>query len=125
MGVIQYHISILLKDGQVEDYRDGRYRRFFAARTYQDLDKQIISLLREDTTGKILLLLSHGNTVAHKELASTLGITSQAVTWHITRLNPTGIVKTFWQPDFSSKCYILRDDVSSLVLQHISLLCNK
>ena len=120
MGVIQYHIWSLVKEGQVEDYRDSRYRRFFAtAANYQMVEKRIISLLRQETVGKILVLLSRGTPVSHKELAIMLGFTSQAVSWHMSRLHTTGFIKTCLQ-NFG-KSYLLREDIPTVVAKYLRI----
>ena len=77
IGVVQYHMWNLVKDGQLEDYRSGRYRRFFGAGMYPKMEQTVISLLRQETAGKILVLLSAGQPLSHMKLATTLGLSSQ------------------------------------------------
>ena len=56
MGVVQYHVWALTKEGKVEDFRSGRFRRFFRAGVYQETERMVISLLKQGTTGRILVL---------------------------------------------------------------------
>jgi predicted transcriptional regulator len=95
MGVVQYHVWVLTRDGQLEECRSGRYRRFFGAARYQEEDMKVISLLRQGTAGRILVALSAEQSLTHARLAAILGLTSQALSWQIRRLKEMGIVETF------------------------------
>jgi len=93
LGDVQYHLGILVRDGEIVDRRDGRYRRFFESGRYSETEQRVISLLRQGTTGRILLKLAGEQSATHMELAAMLGMTSQAVTWQMTRLRSMGIVE--------------------------------
>jgi predicted transcriptional regulator len=53
----------------------------------------VISLLKHETAGKILLILLGKQVVPHKTLSSRLGISSQALTWQTNRLKQMGFIK--------------------------------
>jgi predicted transcriptional regulator len=119
MGVVQYHVWVLVKNGDVQDFRSGRYRRFFGGTMYRELAQKVISLLRQKTAGRILLLLSK-EPLSHTKLAAILGVTSQALTWQMGRLRTMGIIETRSIQDHSGKSYHLIDGVSELVLAYQS-----
>ena len=52
----------------------------------------MISILRHETAGKILRILSKDQQLAHHELASKLEISSQALSWQMARLKKMEIV---------------------------------
>jgi predicted transcriptional regulator len=91
MGVVQYHLRVLGKNGELEEYRSGRYRRFFGANRYPECERRVLALLRQGTSGRILVALAQ-EPLAHLRLASVLGISSQALSWHMKRLREMGIV---------------------------------
>jgi len=93
MGDVQYHLWILIKEGVIVDRRDGRYRRFFESGRYGEVEQKVISVLRQDTAGRILVRLAEFGPISHMRLAATLGVTSQAVTWQMRRLTSLGIVE--------------------------------
>jgi predicted transcriptional regulator len=93
MGVVQYHVWVLTRDGKVEDCRSGRFRRFFRARAYQETERMVLSLLKQGTTGRILVLLAKSQPLGHTKLAWILGISSQGLSWQMTRLRRYGIVE--------------------------------
>jgi len=94
MGVVQYHVWALTRDGQVEDCKSGRFRRFFRARTYQETERMVMSLLKQGTTGRILVLLAGRQPLTHAKLAWILGISSQGLSWQMGRLRRYGIIET-------------------------------
>ena len=94
MGSVQYHTWVLAKDGMVEECRTGKYRRFFGAGKYTETERKVISLLRQGTAGKIVMFLSEEQPLTHMKLAELLGLSSQAVTWHMKRLESMGVVET-------------------------------
>lgn len=93
MGVVQYHVWALTRDGQVEDWRSGRFRRFFRARAYQETERMVLSLLKQGTTGRILVLLAERQPLTHTKLAWILGISSQGLSWQMSRLRRYGVVE--------------------------------
>jgi predicted ArsR family transcriptional regulator len=115
MGTVQYHTWVLTKNGDVEDCRSGRYRRFFGARRYGEEERVVISLLRQGTTGRILTALSGSEPLTHTQLAGIVGISSQALSWQIRRLRETGIVEALVIRGRQGKGYRLLDNIASTV----------
>jgi DNA-binding transcriptional ArsR family regulator len=111
MGTVQYHTWMLAKNGEVEECRTGKYRRFFGAGRYTETERKVISLLRQGTAGKIVTLLSEEQPLAHMKLAEVLGLSSQALTWHMKRLESMGMVETGVFPGQLTRSYRLVDGV--------------
>lgn len=57
LGVVEYHLGVLTKAGLVSAFRDGRYKRYFEFERFDRRKMILISLLRRETAGKILLIL--------------------------------------------------------------------
>ncbi len=93
VGMVQYHISILACAGFLSIYGDGKMQRFFVAGKYSKRQMKIISLLRHETSGKILRIINVKKAVSHGELAAELQITSQGLTWQIHHLEKEGVVE--------------------------------
>lgn len=115
MGVVQYHTWVLSKNGEIEECRTGKYRRFFGAAKYGETERKVISLLRQGTAGKILTLLSEGRSLTHMKLAELLGLSSQALTWHMKRLEGMGMVEFGIFQGQSARTYRLVDGVARVV----------
>jgi predicted transcriptional regulator len=92
IGAAQYHLNLLITAGLISVYTDGMYKRYFESKTFAEADMKIISLLRHNTIKSILSLLSQSGSMAHKEIASKIGVSSQALTWQINRLKKNGLI---------------------------------
>ncbi|MCW4009485.1 MAG: winged helix-turn-helix transcriptional regulator [Candidatus Bathyarchaeota archaeon] len=92
VGVVQYHISVLEHAGLLTSHIDGQNKRYFENNVYEAADVALISLLRHETAGKILAALSEGKGVLHRDLACSLGLSSQAITWQMNKLKDAGLV---------------------------------
>jgi DNA-binding transcriptional ArsR family regulator len=92
VGLAQFHLGVLTKAGLVSFFRDGKYKRFFESKRFSRKQMKIISLFRHETTGNILRTLLERRKVSHGELAHELSITSQGLTWQISRLKKDQLI---------------------------------
>jgi predicted transcriptional regulator len=72
IGVAQYHLGVLTKTGLISFFQDGRYKRYFRSKSFRIKEMQVLSVLRHETAGKILRILSENQHLAHHDLASKL-----------------------------------------------------
>ncbi|GAB4322061.1 MAG: hypothetical protein Kow0069_26680 [Promethearchaeota archaeon] len=94
-GVVQYHLKVLEREGAIESRLDGRYKRFYVKSTPGPV-MDALAVLRRATAGRIVgVLLQEGGPVNHGDLASRVGVTSQAVTWNCQRLVKLGLLEEF------------------------------
>jgi predicted transcriptional regulator len=115
MGAVQYHIWVLSKNGEIEECRTGKYRRFFGAAKYGETERMVISLLRQGKAGRILTLLSEEPPLTHMKLAELIGLSSQALTWHMKRLKSFGMVESGVFQGQSARTYRIMDGVAQMV----------
>jgi predicted transcriptional regulator len=92
VGVVQYHLSVLEHAGLIVSYSDGQNVRYFESCTYTNSQMKLISLMRHQTTAQILTILAQNDSVLHRDIASELGLSSQALTWQMNQLKNTGLV---------------------------------
>jgi predicted transcriptional regulator len=92
IGVVQYHLAVLMKGGLISNRRDGRNKRYFESKKFSSTEMKIISTLRHETAGKILTILHKNKSASHGNLAHRLKISSQALTWQMKRLKEEGLV---------------------------------
>jgi predicted transcriptional regulator len=74
---------------------------------------QIISVLRHETAGKILQILSENQSLAHHDLASKLDISSQALSWQMARLRKMDIVDSITE-NFEVK-YSINEENATII----------
>ena len=93
VGVAQYHLALLNKAGLLASYRDRRYKRYIKAGIYSQEEVEVISAMRGGTAREILRALLEGQPTPHRELASTIKVTSQALTWQMKHLRASGLIE--------------------------------
>ena len=120
IGVVQYHLGLLTRAGLLSIRRDGRYKRYFENRRFTEAEMKVISLLRHETAGKILAILMEKQAVFHRDLATQLKISSQALTWQINHLKKTGLVKSLTEG--MRVKYFLKEENRATVRQCIELI---
>ena len=92
VGVVQYHLSVLEHADLINAYTDGQNKRYFENNAYTKTDMKLISLMRHETTAKILTILAQNGSALHKDIARSLGVSSQALTWQMNQLKKTGLI---------------------------------
>lgn len=92
VGVVQYHLERLTSQGLLTSRRDRRYRRYFEARRFSEEEMEVLSTLRSETARRAISIILESPRITHGALASTLGISSQGLTWLMGRLKEEGAV---------------------------------
>ncbi|MHA1146300.1 MAG: winged helix-turn-helix transcriptional regulator [Candidatus Helarchaeota archaeon] len=120
MGVVQYHIYVLERAGIISSYKDGRYRRFFTnGNGFDTAHAALISLLKRPTTNKILTHVIQEQEISHAELASLLGISSQAITWHIKKIEQHDLIISV--KEGKQKIYHLNPEMKPLLMSLLEI----
>jgi len=120
VGVAQYHLAVLVHAGLLTVQSDGQNKRYFPSNTYSSAQVKLISLLRHETTGKILSVLSQEDSILHRDMARHIGISSQALTWQMNQLKPTGLITA--KKEGMSIRYSLNEGNTAQVRQLLGLL---
>ena len=92
VGVVQYHLNVLEHAGLITNYSEGQNKRYFQADTFSQADMKMISLLRHQTAAQILTILSENHSALHRDIAHSLGVSSQALTWQMNQLKNSGLI---------------------------------
>ncbi|MEM3551088.1 MAG: winged helix-turn-helix transcriptional regulator [Candidatus Bathyarchaeia archaeon] len=122
IGVVQYHLNSLANAGLVSVYTDGMYKRYFQSKTFTDNEMKIISLLRHDTIKSILALLSQTGSKTHKEIASKIGISSQALTSQMNRLKKIKLINIIKED--IKVTYSINQEKADIIKQYLTFLLN-
>ncbi len=110
IGVIQYHIGVLEKNGLIRSVKDGRYKCFFATNKgtnsleYQptmDLDsdqrilrESLITSMKRETPKKIIKYILENGEASHQILAKISSVSPQAITFHCQKLQKINIIQS-------------------------------
>jgi predicted transcriptional regulator len=113
VGVVQYHLGVLVHAGVLSVYTDGQYKRYFASGSFDEKDKNLVLLLRHDQSRRILTILSQDGPILHKDLARKLAVSSQALSWQMNKLTSLHLVDAV--KDGMSKKYVLNEEKTSSI----------
>lgn len=119
-STLNYHLRVLERNDFVHRVKDGRYVRFFDRRTgdFAGERKTAVSALRNDTTAAIADCILHNPGIAQRDLAEAFGIAPSTVSWHVERLQKSGLVDK--QRDRHFTRYYMGDAWSSLPTQELA-----
>lgn len=92
MGVLQYHIYRLQKEGRIISKRTGLYKRFFPNFVFGESQKEILSVLSQETEREILLFLLQNPWATQNDIVRFANITPATANWHMKRLLKSGLV---------------------------------
>ena len=81
---LRYHLNYLSKHTLIKIEKDGGYLRYFPNEFIHD--KHLMSLLRQESIRKILLLLLNGKK-SYSEIVDFLGLSTSTVSVHLTKLS--------------------------------------
>jgi len=121
IGVVQFHVGQLLKNGLINSNRKGRYKRFFTG-NFSRAEIEAISVARLGRVRCILKALLEGKALSHHELAKRVCISSQGLTWQMNRLQETGFVEE--TREGLKVTYTLKKDWAALVSHAVWLIEN-
>jgi predicted transcriptional regulator len=86
LGTAQYHLDRLEKMGRIASTRLGLYRHYFPVGIFHENEKEILKVLGQETTREILMLIIERQAPTQTDIASSVGISSASVNWHIRHL---------------------------------------
>jgi len=93
-GTTMYHLEVLEQTRLVSSLREGRYRRYFVNGAELDgASKETVAILCNETTAQVADAVHTTPGATQKEVARAVGLTPQALHWHMRRLVEAGLVR--------------------------------
>lgn len=93
-GTTIYHLEVLERSDMVTSLRNGRHRRYFEnGATLGPAGKVEVALLQNRVTADVAARVRATPGITQKDLAGALGMTPQALHWHVQRLASAGLVR--------------------------------
>jgi len=91
-GALQYHIEFLVRHGLIVEEKGREYSRYFPANFRNIRERELMSLLRQESIRRVLLLLLENPSSRNKDLVEALGLSASTISWHLGRLLQAGAV---------------------------------
>ncbi len=92
VGMLEYHLNVLLKDELIVSREDGRYIRFFANTYMSHQERKIMGFLRNEIVRKIIIFLLENGRVKQRDIANFVGISPSTLSYHLNKLVKGGIL---------------------------------
>src|SRR5438132_10720714 len=98
---VAHHLRVLEREGTVVGVSDGYYRRFFSsqlileeeARRLDDVDRKLLAECQRTPSLTIILSLAVDGPLSHGAIAQKLRKSKGTVSYHLSRLVDSGLVK--------------------------------
>lgn len=94
MGVIQYHLNTLESERKIISQRRGLYKRFYLNLAFGEKQREILSVLSQESARDLLLHLVKNPNLTQKELCEYCRISAGTINWHMRRLKDSGLVSS-------------------------------
>ena len=86
MGTVQYHLDRLEKIGKITSTKRGFYKFYFPVGIFKENEKEILQILTQETTRKILMLIIEYKNPTQTDIVKRMKISATSVRWHVRRL---------------------------------------
>ena len=92
-STLVYHLGVLEKNKLVSSLLDGRHKRFFPFGEVGWGDRETIAVLQNQNTRRAFDGVAAKPGIIQADLAVEVGVTAQAIKWHVDRLLKAGLVR--------------------------------
>jgi len=94
MGVVQYHLDRLEKEGRIVSRRRGFYKRFYPTLVFGVEQLEIMDVLAQETERDLLLFLIQNPNATQKDLSEYAKVSPSSINWHMQRLSKAKLIET-------------------------------
>ena len=92
VGMLEYHLSVLQKEGLIIAKQDGKYVRYFANTVMTQQERNIIGNLRNGVMRRIVIFVLERERVKHRDITEHLNMSSSTISYHLNKLVKNGIL---------------------------------
>lgn len=92
LGTLEYHLKYLVEHEYISVKEEGGYKRYYPVGTMRSVDRNLLSLLRQDIPRRLVmyLLLHPGSKFG--DLAAKFDIAPSTLSFHLSKLLRAGVV---------------------------------
>jgi predicted transcriptional regulator len=92
VGVLTYHLKVLMDAGMVRMEEEGNHQRYFPAEGFIFTDRKIISYLRNRSARAILMYSMDRGSISFSDLLALMGTSKSTLSYHLKRLSSAGLI---------------------------------
>jgi predicted transcriptional regulator len=93
--------------GRITSTRSGLYKHYFPVGIFQNNEKEILQILRQETARQILMFIVERQAPTQTDIVNSVGISASSVNWHMRRLVEFRLVEEIKEGKY--KRYQLQD----------------
>ncbi len=94
IGSLDYHLHYLHRHGMIRVEKDRKYVRYFSlTKTWEDEEREILSLLRQEKVRNILVYMLQKKSSNPQDISKSTGIQSSTLSWYLKNLSGKGVIK--------------------------------
>lgn len=113
MGTVQYHLNLLEKQGKIYSEKQNFHKYYFQIGLFEQNQRDILKILNQETAREIIMMILEKTNPTQSEIAARVGIAQASISWHLKRIEETGLVKSI--QDGKSKRYKLNIPAQQIV----------
>jgi predicted transcriptional regulator len=111
-GTVKRYVHVLRVMNKIESYKDGGKIRYFAATTYNEEEKRVISALQNTNNKKIISEIQSGRCITNIDLAREFGFSRATISWYVSNLKEIGLIEETKKG--KTRIYRINDSYNSL-----------
>jgi len=92
LGTLEYHLKYLVDREYLSMRDEGGYKRYYPVGTMRSVDKQILSVLRQDIPRRLVMHLLLHPDCRFGDLAQRFDVAPSTLSFHVSKLLKAGIV---------------------------------
>lgn len=94
MGLVQYHLDILQREGLIRSVKLGMYKHHYSIAINDERLEVVLASLIHKTARDILVYLIEKPGATQRDIAKFKQVSAPTISWHMSRLTSVGIIIT-------------------------------
>jgi predicted transcriptional regulator len=118
LGTVEYHLKYLVEREMLVEKADGNYKRYYPVGLYGSVDKQLLSLLRQEIPRRVVMKLLLNPGINFKVLSEGFPVSASTLSYHLSKLLEGDVVRKVKKGRESLYYVNNQEEVAKVLLTH-------
>ena len=118
LGTVEYHLKYLVEKEMLVEKADGNYKRYYPVGIYGSVDRQLLSLLRQEVPRRIVMKLLLNPGMNFKVLSEGFPVSASTLSYHLSKLVDGEVVRKVKKGRESLFFVNNQEEVAKILLTH-------
>lgn len=118
LGTVEYHLKYLVEKEMLVERSDGNYKRYYPVGVYGSVDRQLLSLLRQEVPRRIVMKLLLNPGMNFKVLSEGFPVSASTLSYHLSKLVEGEVVRKVKKGRESLFFVNNQEEVAKILLTH-------